>query len=311
MPQGDFAPIALFIFKRPEHTRNTLESLARNPQFRDSPLFIFCDAARREDERAAVAASRKVVREWDHPHKQIIEAANNLGLANSIIAGVTRLCEDYGRAIVVEDDLIVSSHFLAYMNEALVRYESDSRVLQVSGYMWPIVTEGDNDAVFLPITCSWGWATWRRAWRLFDPTASASREIMTNASVRRKFDIGGSFPFSIMLLNQLRGKIDSWAIRWYLSVFKESGLVLYPSRSLVNNGGFGAEATHSKKDDRLRFEVHVSDCGVKKFPLVQMDSLTMKILSGYLADDTPQWKVVLREIALRVMGYLFFLRNVR
>lgn len=102
----------------------------------------------------------------------IIEAEANRGLANSIIAGVTKLCDEYGRVIVLEDDLVVSPVFLTYMNAALDKYEDVEDVMQVSGYIFPVTAfENNTEAMFLPFTTSWGWATWGRAWKYFDPEA--------------------------------------------------------------------------------------------------------------------------------------------
>ncbi len=246
-----FAPISLFVFKRPEHTRRTLESLEKNPEFAASPLFIFCDDARNATEAGQVESTRKLVRDWPHPHKTVIERDRNWGLANSIIAGVTELCERYGRVIVVEDDLVVSPVFLSYMNAALDRYLDDKEVMQVSGYMFPIENlQKPNEALFLPFTTSWGWGTWQRAWRNFDEYATGWEQMQQDVSLRRKFNIGGTLNYYEMLCQQITGKIDSWAIRWYWSVFKMQGLTLFPPTTLVENIGFDGSGTHGGRFGR-------------------------------------------------------------
>lgn len=247
-------PIALFTFKRPEHTAKTLEALARNPEFADLPLFVFCDAARRDNERDAVEATRAIVRDLPHPQKTVLEREKNAGLAASIIEGVGRLCRDYGRVIVLEDDLIVSETFLAFMLKALDRYESDPQVMQVSGHAFPVESFKDTDPVlFLPFISSWGWATWDRAWAAFDPKAKDWQAILRDRKLSRTFDIDGVYPYSAMLASQMEDRIDSWAIRWNWSVFKKNGCVVYPPVSLVTNIGFDGTGTH--RSANAQFEV--------------------------------------------------------
>lgn len=102
------APIALFVFKRPEHTRRALEALARNAEFSSSELHVFCDGSRGYMDDDAVNATRAIVRLWKHPNKFVHESAKNMGLANAVITGVTVLCGKYESVIVVEDDRSVS-----------------------------------------------------------------------------------------------------------------------------------------------------------------------------------------------------------
>ncbi|BBE51029.1 Sugar transferase [Ferriphaselus amnicola] len=241
-----FSPIALFTFKRPEHTKRTLESLAQNAEFLESPLFIYCDGARHEGEAAQVEETRKLVRDWPHPNKTVIERDRNWGLANSVIEGVTQLCERFGRVVVVEDDLVVSPVFLSYLNAALVRYADEAKVMQVSGYMFPIEMCGENEAQLLPITSTWGWATWGRAWKNFGVSEVEIAKIFSDSKRQKSFDLDGSYPYSRRLRKQLNGKSDSWGIRWYFSVFCADGLVVYPPETLVKNIGHDGSGTHCK-----------------------------------------------------------------
>jgi hypothetical protein len=254
------APIALFTFKRPKHTLRTLEALACNPEFTNSPLHVFCDGARRPDEESAVLETRQLVRAWPHPHKTIHESPGNRGLAASIIEGVSRLCDSHGRVIVVEDDLVVSPVFLDFLNRALDHYVDEPRVMQLSGHMFAVdFPPGTPEAVFLPFTTSWGWATWQRAWSQFDPDMRAFYPLRADRAMRRRFDLDNAYPYFEMLQKQRAGEIDSWAIRWYLSVFTAGGIVLYPRDSLVSNDGFDGSGTNcdalTGKSDRTPVSV--------------------------------------------------------
>jgi hypothetical protein len=289
------APIALFTFKRPHHTQRTLEGLATNPDFMNSPLFVFCDGARNAGEADATRESRRVVTNFQHPRKTVVEAPTNLGLANSIISGVTRLCNEFGRVIVVEDDLVVSPAFLNYMNTALDKYASDERVLQVTAHMWPVKVACKSDAFFMPITNSLGWGTWKRAWDKFDRDAALWPSIAKDPARLRQFDLGGRFPFSEMLKKQLRGATDSWAIRWYLTVFACNGLVLYPAKSLLVNIGFDDAGTHSSSVDQQRYGSEFSDAMVRSYPEVIPDDIATELVAVHLSKDGSMRHRILRR----------------
>lgn len=245
--ENTFAPIALFTFKRPEHTKRVLESLSKNPEFVDSPLFIYCDGARNDAELVQVEETRSLIHSWTHPNKVVIERDRNWGLANSVITGVTDLCERFGRVIVVEDDLVVSPVFLNFLNAALNRYADEPKVMQVSGYMFPTITV-QTEANILPITSTWGWATWNRAWKHFGIANNEVEKLLKDSIKMRAFDLDGSYPYIRRLKQQLEGKTDSWGIQWYLSVFNLEGLVVYPPVTLVQNIGHDGSGTHCKAE---------------------------------------------------------------
>jgi GT2 family glycosyltransferase len=163
------APVALFAYRRPEHLRVTVESLRANPEARDTHLTVFCDAARTAEQEDAVAAVRAYADTiTGFASVTVVKRESNLGLARSIIDGVTRLTEAHGRVIVVEDDLLLSPHFLRYMNDAMALYEGDAQVASIHGYCYP-VAEPLPETFFLRGADCWGWGTWHRAWSRFEP----------------------------------------------------------------------------------------------------------------------------------------------
>ena len=252
------APIAFFAYKRPEHTRKSLESLAKNHGAESSELFIFCDGVKKLEDKEAHQQVREVVKSqrWCG-QVHIIEREHNMGLANSVIKGVTDLCGKYGKVIVLEDDLVLSPFFLEYMNKALDIYEADCQVIQISGHMFPVkFPPSQNDCIFLPFTTSWGWATWQRAWQHFDPKMKGYEQIKSNKQQKYKFDLNGAFVYFNMLESQIAGNTDSWAIRWYLSTFMLNGLTLFPKKSLVANIGFDGSGTHCENSLSLDSEMN-------------------------------------------------------
>lgn len=240
----NFAPIALFVYNRPWHVRQTVETLKQNRFAGKSDLFVFSDAHKNLEVAKAVEEVRDYVRTISGFRSvTIIEREKNFGLAKSIIDGVTRLCSEHGRVIVVEDDLVTSPHFLKYMNDALNLYEHDERVISVHGYVYP-VAEILPETFFLRGADCWGWATWKRGWDLFEPDGRKLLSEIDRRNLRRLFDLNGSCDFTRMLENQISGKIDSWAIRWHASAFLSNKLTLYPGHSLVNNIGHDNSGSH-------------------------------------------------------------------
>jgi hypothetical protein len=259
-----FAPVALFVYNRPMHTRQTVEALLSNSGAAQSALYVFSDAPRDAAASQAVAKVRSYIRGIaGFKSVTIIERETNYGLARSITEGVTQLCDEYGRVIVLEDDLVASPHFLAFMNNALTRFEHEDRVMQIAGYMFPVNLNIREDALFLPFISSWGWATWQRAWLHFDAEAKGYKKLAKDRDLIRKFDLGGHYSYFKMLRSQQRGKADSWAIRWYLSVFLRNGLALYPRKTLVQNIGFDGSgvncAVSSIEESRLDMNFKVQN----------------------------------------------------
>jgi hypothetical protein len=244
-------PIAIFAFRRPEHLRRTLTSLSLCAGFEESPVFVFCDGPRTEDERAEVAATQRVARELLGERAEYLFAEANRGLSRSVIGGINKVLDRYDRVIVVEEDLQLSPSFLTYMNHALQRFADNPQVFQISGYQFDVPEfRGRNRALFLPMIVSWGWGTWRRAWSHFDSAAQGWDRLLHDRALRREFNLGGAYDFATMLCQQMGGLRDSWAIRWYWSVYALRGLTLFPPVSFVANTGLDGTGTHGR--GRLR-----------------------------------------------------------
>ena len=158
---------------------------------------------------------------------------------------MTEILKNRDRAIIVEDDLEVSPSFLGYMNEGLVLYADDARVASIHGYIYPTKRSLPNSFFLRGADC-WGWATWQRAWKHFEPNASTLVERMKTCAWRGEFDFDGSYPYYRMLLDAAAGRVDSWAIRWYASTFLDGMFTLYPGVSLVQNTGHDGTGSHGK-----------------------------------------------------------------
>ena len=238
------APVALFVYNRPGHTRQTVEALLANTVANQTRLHVFSDAPKNEAVSPAVAEVRSYIRSIaGFKSVTIIERETNFGLARSIIDGVTHLCEEYGHVIVMEDDLVTSPYFLIFMNQGLDLYERDERVISIHGYVYPVM-ETLPETFFLRGADCWGWATWRRGWDLFEPDGKSLLQELKTHNLTQRFDFDGAHPYVRMLKNQIKGNNNSWAIRWHASAFLKNKLTLYPGRSLVHNIGTDNSGAH-------------------------------------------------------------------
>ncbi len=244
------APIILFVYNRPWHTKRTVECLQKNGHAEQSELIIYADGPKEGEADIEIRKVRDYLRKISgFKSISITERNHNFGLASSVIEGVTEVIDKYGKAIVLEDDLELSPDFLRFMNDSLDRYKNEDRVMQISGHMFNLSIEAETDAVFLPFTNSIGWATWKRAWNRLDSSMAGYLQLKKNKLEKKRFNLDGAFDYYRMLESQIKGEIDSWAIRWYLDVFLAGGIVLYPISSLVRHIGFGTGATHCRRSD--------------------------------------------------------------
>jgi hypothetical protein len=245
----ELAPIVLFVYNRPEHTLATLEALEKNELAKESILYVFADGAKAgasEDSLKDIENTRQAVKSKPWCKSVIIEnKSTNNGLAKSIIEGVTKVVNEFGKIIVLEDDIVVAPYFLDYMNELLQKYEQEERIISIHGYNYPFKYKGKSGLILLKGADCWGWATWRRGWNLFKSDSLALLREIEQKKRTYEFDFSGTYPFTDMLREQTKGYVSSWAIRWYASAFIENKLTIYPTRSIVKNIGFDSSGTHS------------------------------------------------------------------
>ncbi len=260
----NLAPIALFVYNRPEHTRRTISYLQKNLLADESRLFVFSDAAKTEEDKAKVDEVRQLIHEvTGFKSVKVVLRNENLGLANSIISGVTQLVNEYGKVIVFEDDLLSSVYTLQYFNEALTRYANEDKVMHIGAYMYNLADKKLSQTFFFRAATSWGWATWAHAWKEFEPNV----DVLLNQFDKKKteqFSIEGTMNFWKQLEGFKAGKNDSWAIRWYASIFLKGGLTLNPSTSLIHNIGNDGSGVHSNKENM--YHVQIAKKAVKQFP---------------------------------------------
>ena len=262
-------------------------ALKANFLAQDSDLIVYSDGPKSLADQDSVNQVReyiKTVRGFNSV--TLIDREKNLGLANSIITGVSEQLANHGRVIVVEDDLVTSPYFLQYMNEALDFYANDSRVFSIHGYTYPLKGELPETYFIRGASC-WGWATWARAWAFFEKDAQSLYDQLKQKNLIHDFDFRGAYPYSKMLLDHVAGKVNSWAIRWLASAYLQGGLTLYPGRSLVQNIGFDQSGTHCIETDLFKVSLTLSPVVVGRVAVEHSDTVYEKFRDYFLGMKPP------------------------
>lgn len=260
---GHLAPIALFAYRRPWHTRKTVQSLQENVLAKDSELYIFCDGAKSDADQEDIREVRQYINTVKGFKKTyIINRERNWGLAKSVISGVTEVIERFGRIIVMEDDLVSSPNFLKFMNLALTTYEDRNELFSITGYNFLTnVPIGYREQVFLSYRpSSWGWGTWTDRWNKADWEVRDFDTFMKNKNDQVRFNRGGD-DLTEMLVKQMKGEVDSWGIRWCYTHFKHGAYCLVPITSKIKNIGFDNSGTHCASSEK--YDVPLDDCTVE------------------------------------------------
>lgn len=256
----NYAPIVVFGFNRLDALRNTIASLLLNEEAKSSDLFVFVDGPRegKVGEKKKVKDVREYVKSitgFKSLHYTFAE--NNKGLADSIIGGVSEIINQYGRVIVLEDDLVLMPNFLNFLNQGLEIYENNQKVMSVCGHSCKVKVPTDYpyDAYFFTRSSSWGWATWKDRWNLVDWKLEVWDSVVAN---RRAFIKSQGSDVFKMLNDWKKGKNHSWAIRFCYAQFVQNRLSVIPNNSLVDNEGFGGDGTNCKRYSRFKFQLN--DC---------------------------------------------------
>lgn len=272
----NLAPIVIFTYNRLDHTKQTIEALQDNVYAKESHLYIYSDAPKNEQAKKSVEFVQNYIKTIQgFKSVTIIERDENWGLARNIIDGVTKIINQYGKIIVLEDDIVTSKYFLKYMNDALEVYKNEERVMQAGGYMYPIDNSSLNDTFFSRAGDCWGWATWARAWNFFERDPEKLIGSFSKSEIY-EFNFENQMNFWQQVIDNASRKIYTWAIFWSAIIFKKHGLVIYPSHSMTSNVGFDNTGEHCGITND--FYVEVYDKAIQYFPKEVVEDK-----DGYLA----------------------------
>jgi hypothetical protein len=297
-----YAPILLFVYNRPEHTRRCIESLLKNSLASESNLFIYADGAKDSTQQEAVNEVRNYIRSIQG-FKQItlMERSENWGLARNIINGVTTQVNRYGKVIVLEDDLVVAPYFLQFMNDALEVYKNEPRVGHIQAC--DFTQDSSLPATFLiKWTGSWGWATWDRAWKHFNPNGNELLQELEERKLTHVFDFNGKYGFTRMLRRQIEGKNNSWAIRWNASLFLKDILSLNVGRSLVQNEGFDGSGTNCGGGGLYASHLYLQPLLITPISPIEENKEARQAFIRYYARTNSFWAKAIRRIKRTLKG---------
>jgi hypothetical protein len=258
---NSFAPIIIFAYNRPDALRQTFESLLKCHGVQNHEIIVFCDGPKNlKDKINTDEVVNYLNNQKETNNLTIVASEKNKGLANSVINGVNEVLKKHKALIVLEDDLVVASNFLEFMNQALDFYRDDKTIFSISGFSPKIKIPGnyDLDFYFSPRASSWGWATWKDRWQTVDWEVSSFPQFKKDVKKQIAFTKGG-IDLPRMLQNQMKGKIDSWAIRWVYQQHLNQQATVYPTRSKLINVGINENATHTKKTNRFQTEIDTGE----------------------------------------------------
>jgi hypothetical protein len=262
-----FAPIALFAYNRPFHLRKVVESILTNRESKFSELFVFIDGPRNHQDVAKINEIENFLNRLEGFSRCIFYTSKfNLGLEKSITSGVSKILSKHEDIIVIEDDIVVSSNFLEFMNEGLKLYKNEEDVASIHGYVYPVKRDLP-ETFFLRGADCWGWATWKRAWEKYESDATRLLYNLKRQGDIDLFNYSGHSHYLQMLESSASKKLNSWAIKWYASMFLEKKYTLYPGKSLVKNIGNDGSGTNSGITKRFDQKLSKTKINLKKIPI--------------------------------------------
>lgn len=299
------APITLFTYNRLYHTRKTVEALQKNKLSAVSDLIVFSDGPKEGSSGEQIQQVRNYLKTIQHfKSVRIVERKSNYGLAANIVDGVSEIISQYGKVVVLEDDLVTSPFFLDYMNDGLRLYENDENVISMHGFLLPVNEALPNTFFLRGADCN-GWATWKRGWDIFQPDANLLLQRLVESNQCEEFDFNGSFPFVQMLKDQVAGKVSSWAIRWYASAFLENKYTLYPGKSLVSNIGGDGSGTNHGFDYSLPAAINLEPLKVSRIEVRQNADAYLAIANYYRkVVNPPLWNKIRRRLRIALSKYM-------
>lgn len=304
----NLAPIVLFAFNRPEHTARTLGALSKNELASESDLFVYLDGPRNPDDSELIERVYRVIASIKGFKSIVINRKSaNAGLASNIIKGVSDVISRHGRVIVIEDDMVTSPKFLKYMNDALEYYSNNKKVWHVSGFAESIGINRPKDSFLWRVMHCWGWATWADRWLHFEKKPQELVGTFTPEMIKR-FNLDGYQNFWAQVILNANGKISTWAIFWYATIFKNNGLCLSPFNSYVQNIGLDGSGVHCGVDDMRKNTASLNEVGVFcPAGKQEEDEYAVTLIKNYYRANTPRFYLrVYRSLKKRIKSLLRF-----
>lgn len=239
----DQPPVALFIFKRPEHTRRVFDAIRRA---QPRQLFVFADGPRSSQEAVLCSETRAILNRVDWPCEIVTDYSDtNMGLRRRLVSGINAVFERVEEAIFLEDDCLPDPTFFRYCAELLDRYRNEPRVMHISGDCFTR-NHLHTSYYFTRYAHVWGWASWRRAWEQYDAAMAGWNDPAIRADLLARCSSDQERAFWAMILPDVQsGRIGTWDYQWAFALLRANALAINPRVNLIRNIGFGSGATHT------------------------------------------------------------------
>jgi len=283
----ELAPIILFVYNRPWHTKKTIEALKNNELAGESDLFIFADNTVDDKNKESVDSVRSYVKTIDgFKTVNIVGRETNFGLAKNVISGVTEVIDRYSKVIVLEDDIVCARTYLSYMNKLLSYYQYNKKIYSVTAYTYPIKIPVNYkyDVYFSPRASSWGWGTWKDRWETVDWEVKDYVNFIKNPKRIKSFNAGGD-DLTKMLKEQMNGKIDSWSIIWSYAHFKNNSYCVFPTKSRLKNIGADRSGIHTNKTKKFDVELYEEETELNLKEEVIFDQAIIKNFQKFFSQN--------------------------
>lgn len=310
--ESSIAPIILFVYNRKDHTRKVLESLSKNDLVDQSILYVFSDGPRSEKDLKKVIEVRELASQVTFCKNVVLRfSESNLGLGASILKGVSEVINEHGKVIVLEDDLVLSPYFLKYMNDALDYYQDQNKIMHISSYL-PFTNSVNiqEQTFFTRYMSCWGWATWKDRWSQLDLDVDKHLKNLENRKMRHQFNLDETYNFAQQLIDNKSGKIKSWAIFWFSTIFFKEGLCLCPSSSMTSNVGFDDSGTHCTFTNEFDVSLSTTQIRIDCISLVESKKARIYLKRFYLyGNKSLLHQRILFRINNQINKLLRFFRN--
>lgn len=235
--------LLLFTYNRSYHTEQVVNALVRNTVLPEK-LFVFQDGKRHDGDDCEWEKVNKLIRTIDWCDKEIIISEYNKGLANSIVSGINYVFQEYDAIIVLEDDCVPTSNFMNFMCQCLKKYQNNKKVFTINGYSYPVMLEKKQYDVYGGGTIgTWGWATWKDRWDIYKRDYELIKKMRQEEATSRNLARWGS-DLEEMVVGNVRGTHDSWAVFWALNVIEKEGICVNPYESFIRNIGMDGTGVH-------------------------------------------------------------------
>lgn len=271
-----YAPIIIFSYKRLNSLKKLIDSIKLNKKHNFHKIYIFSDNYKSNTDKKEVNKVRLYCKKIKFKNKKIIFRKKNYGLAKNIISGVSYVIKKHGKAIILEDDLIVGKHFLKFMNDSLENYKFEKKIWHITGWSHNInILNKSENIYFNRHMICWGWATWLDRWKYFKRNPNKIIKSWNRTKIR-EFDQYGVYNNWSQIIRNQKKKINTWAVFWNATIFENKGLCLNPTKSLVLNNGLDSLSTNMKGLNWLLKSQKIFNVKINSFPKNIKENLVIK-----------------------------------